>query len=311
MEFGVCLPNFPFGVQPSRDNIVAVAQAAERLGYASLWVSDHVLVSRDKPRYGNLYEALTTLAYVAGLTHRIRLGTSVLVLPQRNAILAAKQIATLDNLSGGRLIVGLGVGWMEDEFGRLGADFRRRGRHLNEAMRLMQILWQADEPEFDGEFYRFNQVLFGPQPAQPAGPPLWVGGASQAALQRVARLGHGWHADDSPLDQLQASSARLRQLAAEHGRPVEISLRRTVDLRPAAAAAGLLAAPTTGGGVKTGQWPGGSAGALRVEDLAHLQTFLDQIAAAGVSHLIFQFEHTSQPEHLAQIELFARQFLKD
>jgi probable F420-dependent oxidoreductase len=306
MKFGLCLPNFPFGVKPSRDNIVGIAQAAERLNYDSVWVSDHVLAPKDKPRYGHIYEALTTMAYLAGMTKRILFGTSVLVLPQRDAILAAKQIATLDDLSGGRVIIGVGVGWIEGEYHNLGADFQRRGRHLNEAMQMMKALWQDDDPHFEGEFYRFKDVLFGPKPAQPGGPPLWVGGGSEAALRRIAMLGDGWHADDAPLDQLQAVVARLRQMTAENGRSVDISLRRTVDLRPAAAEAGLLTAPTSGGGIKIERWPGSSTGAL-IGSLAEIKSYINQIAEIGVTHLIFQFEHNTQAEHLAQIELFAKE----
>lgn len=307
MKFGICLPNFPFGVKPSREHIVDIALAAERLNYDSLWVSDHVLVPKDKPRYGYIYEVLTTIAYLAGMTRRIHFGTSVLVLPQRDAILAAKQIATLDDLSGGRLIIGVGAGWIEGEYNNLGANFRRRGKHLNEAIQVLKTLWQADEPQVEGEFYNFKDVLFGPKPAQPGGPPIWVGGASQAAIRRIALLGDGWHADDSPLEQLQAVTAQLRAMTAENNRSVEISLRRTVDLRPAAAEAGLIAAPTTGGGVDpAGRWPGGSAGAL-TGTLADVNRFIDRVAELGVSHFIFQFEHTTQAEHLAQIELFAKE----
>jgi probable F420-dependent oxidoreductase len=307
MKFGLCLPNFPFGVKPSRDNIVAIAQAAERLKYDSVWVSDHILVPKDKPRYGHIYEVITTMAYLAGMTKRIYLGTSVLVLPMRDAILAAKQIATLDDLSGGRLIIGVGVGWIEGEYNNLGADFHRRGRHLNEAIQVLKTLWQDDDPHFEGEFYNIKDVLFGPKPAQAGGPPIWVGGASEAAIRRMATLGDGWNADDAPLDQLQAVTAQLRQMTAENGRSVEVSLRRTVDLRPVAAEAGLLAEPSTGGGIdQAGRWPGGTASAL-TGSLAEIKSFINQVAELGVSHFIFQFEHNTQEEHLAQIELFAKE----
>ncbi|MFN8458280.1 MAG: LLM class F420-dependent oxidoreductase [Anaerolineae bacterium] len=308
MKFGVCLPNFPFGVKPSRDNIAGIAQAAERLNYDSIWVSDHVLVPKDKPRYGHIYEAFTTLAYLAGITQRVQLGTSVLVLPQRDAILAAKQIATLDDLSGGRVILGVGVGWMEGEYKNLGADFHRRGRHADEGLKVMKTLWQDDDPSFEGEFYNFKDVLFGPKPVQAGGPPLWIGGASEAAIRRMALLGDGWAADDAPLEQLKAVTAQLRQLTAQNGRTVEITLRRTTDLRPAAAAAGLLAAPTSGGGVKVGQWPGSSTGALN-GSLAEVKAAIEEVAEVGVTHLIFQFEHNTQEEHLAQMELFAREVI--
>ncbi len=306
MKFGVCLPNFPFGVNPSRETIVAIAQAAERLNYDSAWVSDHVLVPKDKPRYGHIYEVLTTMAYLAGMTERITLGTSVLVLPQRDAILAAKQIATLDDLSGGRVIIAVGVGWIEGEYNNLRADFHRRGKHLNEAMQVMKTLWQDDDPQFAGEFYNFKDVLFGPKPAQAGGPPLWVGGASEAAIRRIAVLGDGWNADDASLEQLKSVTEQVRQLTAENGRSVEISLRRTVDLRAAAVEAGLLEVPTTGGGVdQAGRWPGAAAGALS-GSLAKVKDFIHQAAALGVSHFIFQFEHNTQEEHLAQMELFAQ-----
>jgi probable F420-dependent oxidoreductase len=308
MHFGVCLPNFPFGVRPSRDHIVAIAQAAERLHYASVWVSDHVLVPTDKPRYGQLYEVLTTLAYIAGITERIRLGTSVLVLPQRQAILAAKQIATLDDLSGGRVIVGVGAGWMEGEFANLGADFHRRGRHLDEGIHVMQALWRDETPQHAGSFYRFTDVLFGPKPSQAGGPAIWIGGASAAALRRAARLGDGWHADDVPLEQLHPLVAQLRRLAAQQQRSVEVSLRRTIDVRPAAAAGGLLPAPATGGGVHAGRWPGSNTGAL-TGTLEDISEFVDRLADIGVSHLICQFEHTTQAEHLAQMEWLAREIL--
>ena len=307
MKFGICLPNFPFGVKPSRDNIVGITLAAERLNYDSVWLSDHVLVPKDKPRYGHIYEVLTTMAYLAGMTQRIHFGTSVLILPQRDAILTAKQIATLDDLSGGRVIIGVGAGWIEGEYNNLGADFHRRGKHLNEAIQVMKRLWQEDTPHFEGEFYNFKDVLFGPKPAQPGGPPIWVGGSSEAAIRRIALLGDGWNADDSPLDQLQAVTEQLRTMTTANKRFVEISLRRTVDLRPAAAEAGLITAPTTGGGVdQAGRWPGGTAGAL-TGTLAEIKSFIDQVAEIGVSHFIFQFEHNTQEEHLAQIELFAKE----
>lgn len=308
MDFGVCLPNFSFGVKPSKANIVEIAQAAERLNYNSVWVSDHILVSKEKPRYGHIYEVLITLAYLAGITQRVRLGTSILVVPQRDAILAAKQIATLDDLSDGRVILGVGVGWMDDEFQNLGADFHNRGRHTNEALRLMKALWQDDDPQFEGEFYSFKNVLFGPKPVQPGGPPVWVGGASNAAFKRIELLGDGWNADDVQLEPLKEAIQQLNDIAAKRGRPVEISLRRTVDLRPAAAKAGLLDSPSSESGIKTGRWPGSSAGAFS-GSLEETKAYLEQVAQAGVSHFIFQFEHASQQEHLAQMELFANQVM--
>jgi probable F420-dependent oxidoreductase len=306
MQFGVCLPNFPFGIHPSTEAIAAVAQAAERLQYDSVWVSDHVLVPTDRPRYGHVYEALTTLAYVAGKTERLRLGVSVLVLPQRHAILAAKQLATLDNLSGGRLIVGVGVGWMQGEFDNLGADFHRRGRHTDEALRVLKCLWQEEQPQFSGAFYRFRDVLFAPKPMQPGGPPIWIGGNSAAAWRRAVTLADGWHADDVPLEHLRTVSQQLQDMARAQGRTTTVSLRRTVDLRPAAAAAGRLATPEAAGGITGERWPGSSTGAL-TGTLDEVRNVLHQAAALGVSHFICQFEHATPAEHLVQMELFAQE----
>jgi probable F420-dependent oxidoreductase len=233
----------------------------------------------------------------------------VLVLPQRHAILAAKQIATLDNLSGGRVILGVGVGWMQGEFDNLGADFHRRGRHTDEALRVLKTLWQEEHPQFAGEFYRFRNVLFGPKPMQPGGPPIWVGGNSEPAFRRAVTLADGWHADDVPLDQLRTVSQQLQARAQAQGRAVTISLRRTVDLRPAVAAMGRLPTPGNTGGIKAGQWPGSTTDAL-TGTLEEVNTVLQQIAALGVSHFVCQFEHTTQEEHLAQMALFSQECMR-
>lgn len=305
MQFGVCLPTFPFGVVPSTASVVEVARAAEELSYDSVWASDHVLPPADKPRYGHLYEAVTTLSFLAGITRRVRLGISVLVLPQRNAILVAKQIATLDVLSGGRVILGVGAGWIDGEFRALGADFQRRGRHLDEGIRVLKTLWQDPDPRFTGEFYRFEGVLFEPRPIQSGGPPLWVGGYTEVALRRAAQLGDAWHADDLTLDRLDAMRRKLQALAAEAGRSVQVTLRRTVDMRSAAVEAGVLSSPAAGGGTHTGRFPAASAGAL-AGSLAEIETAVRQAAAVGVTHFICQFEHASQEEHLTSMELFAK-----
>ena len=311
MEFGVCLPNFTFGAEPTKANILEVAQTAESLSYDSVWTSDHVLVTKDKPRYGTIFEALTTLAYVAGATKKVRLGTSVLVVPQRDAILVAKQVATIDALSEGRVILGIGVGWMDDEYANLGAQFNNRGRRMDEALKMMKVLWVEDDPQFEGEFYNFTSAIFGPKPSQTGGPPILVGGASDAAINRIASLGDGWHADDSSLEELEEVTTRLRSMSDESGRPpAQISLRRTVDLRPVAADMGLLDKPSKDSGIKTGdRWPGSSTGAL-TGSLEDITAYIDQAVSLGVSHLIYQFEASTQEECLIQMDLAAREVNK-
>jgi probable F420-dependent oxidoreductase len=304
MKFGICLPTYPFGMQPSREAIEKVARAGERLGYDSLWTSDHILPPRDKPRYGNLYEALTTLAFLAGITTRVGLGTSVLVLPLRDPRLVAKQVATIDALSGGRVILGIGVGWMEDEFRNVGAEFRRRGRRVDEAIRAMRTLWTEPDPVFAGEFYQFRDVFCEPRPARAGGPRLEIGGYGAATLRRTATLGDAWHADDMTPDKLAEMGRELRALAQAKGRNVSITLRRTVDVRPAAAAAGRLVPPTEAGGIQAGKWTGGTAGALS-GSADDIRRGVEEVAALGVDHFVCQFEQANLEEHIASVEVFA------
>lgn len=189
---GIAIPHFGRNLSP--DSVYSVAKAAEELGYDSIWTTDHVVVdpSNYYP-YGRIYESIAVLAAIGSVTERIRIGTSIIVIPMRNAVLTAKQLATIDSLTGGRLIVGLGVGWNWQEFRNLGADFKRRGRIEEESIKLMKTLWSGERPVFAGEFYRVENAVFEPLPAQPGGPPIWLGGNSRVALERALRLADGWH----------------------------------------------------------------------------------------------------------------------
>lgn len=297
MQFGVCLPNFQFGVSPSREAILGIAQEAESLGYDSVWVSDHLLVPRANPRFGRLFEVLTTLAYIGGATQHIALGTSIIVVPYRNAITIAKQAATIDVLTGGRMIIGVGAGWIEGEFENLGVAYESRGARLNESLAVMQALWTEDDPHFDGDFYQFSDVIFEPKPAQVGGIPIWVGGHSTYALQRAARYGAAWHPDDMPVDQLSDYIQRLDEMRGD--REVGVSLRRTVDLRPA------LLDDAMAVGEAEGRWEGSSATTLR-GSTNDIVDEINAVATLGVDYFICQFEHQSQEEHLAQLRLFAQ-----
>jgi probable F420-dependent oxidoreductase len=205
MRFGVHLGNFG-GAIPAGD-ILTLAAAADRLGYDSVWASDHILTPEQfdsvYPYPGTVftpdtastvYEPLTTLAYVAGAAARVRVGTSVLVIPQRNSLILAKQIATLDALSGGRVEIGVGAGWMREEFDILGAPFADRAAVLDEYLALWQTVWTEAIPEFHGRFVDLPPCRFGPLPAQPGGPPISIGGNSARSLRRAAAGGWGWHA---------------------------------------------------------------------------------------------------------------------
>jgi probable F420-dependent oxidoreductase len=222
MRFGVALPNF--GALGTRDVMVEVAREAEALGFDSVWTTDHVMVpvGFEEP-YGQILESLMTLGYLACATQRVGLGTSILVLPQREPVLMAKQIATLDHLSGGRVILGVGAGWNEGEFGFLRADFASRGRRMDEIIRAMRALWTSPDPRFEGEFVSFSGALFSPSPVQPGGPPIWIGGTAQSALRRAAQLGDAWHASADSLEDFAAGMRRVHALS--DGRQVLGTLR--------------------------------------------------------------------------------------
>ena len=218
MHFGIGLPHFR--QVASTEAIGTVAQAAEALGFDSVWVSDHIVVPHSAiPRFGEVFfEPFTTLAYVAGQTRRIRLGTSVIILPYRNPLFMAKALATIDVLSGGRLIVGAAVGWLAEEFEALGIPFTERGARSDEALRVMRLLWTEAEPRFEGRFFRFAGIKAEPKPLQKPHPPIWIGGSSTAALKRAAEFAEAWHPSHRPVEDIAAGAAQFKELAKARGR---------------------------------------------------------------------------------------------
>lgn len=219
MEFGISLPTYPEGA--TVEGFVAVAQAAERLGYTSAWTTDHIIMPPEQAGpYASIFEPLMVLAYLAAQTESVRLGISVIVVPQRNGIVLAKELATLDHLSSGRLVVGVGAGWNEDEFRMLdsGERFHRRGAYLDETIRVWRHLWTDPSRPFSGRFYDLPEVAFGPLPLTAGGPPVWVGGSSAAARRRAGRIGAAWHPVNVPASEIEAQFAVVREAAAEAGR---------------------------------------------------------------------------------------------
>jgi len=231
MRFGIALPNFrPFG---TRRALVEIAQQAETLGYDSIWATDVVVQTRsaEDERFAYCLEALTLTAHLAALTTRIQLGVSVLVLAQRSPVLVAKEVATLDCLSEGRLVLGVGAGYHEMQFRWLGAEFTRRGQRLDEYIRVMRELWTASAPRFEGQYVAFSDVAFLPRPVQPEGPPIVIGGSSAGALRRVARLGDGWHPTGLTPAQFETGMKQIRALANERRVEGSLRIRTVVDRR--------------------------------------------------------------------------------
>ena len=189
MHYGVILPNYSAG--SSVDAIRRVAELAEELDFDSAWTTEHIIVGPEAvDPYGRVYDPLVTLGWIAGWTKRIGLGTSIVLVPLHHPMHLAKQVATLQELSGGRFTLGVGMGWHKDEFDFMGVEFEGRGRRADEAIRLMRALWSG-ERDFDGEFWSFHDATSEPHPSPQ--PEIWVGGSSPRAVRRARELGDAWH----------------------------------------------------------------------------------------------------------------------
>jgi probable F420-dependent oxidoreductase len=218
MRFGLSLPHFRQVASP--EVIRQVAQRAEHLGYDGIWVSDHIIIPDSAvDRFGSMfYEPLTVLGFAAACTTRVRLGTTVLILPYRNPVVTAKVLATLDVLSGGRVTAGMAVGWTEDEFKALGVPFRERGALSDEYIAVFKSLWTQDNPTFHGHFVQFEHIAFEPKPVQRPHIPIWIGGNSKRAIRRAVALGDGWHPTRPLVGDVKLGLAYARELCAQRGR---------------------------------------------------------------------------------------------
>jgi probable F420-dependent oxidoreductase len=230
VQFGANI--FGVGALADPAALTDVARLAEDLGYHSVFVADHVVMPR---RLASKYpytrdggfpydpdldwlDPLVALGYLAGRTTRIRIGTSVTVLPMRHPIVTAKQIATADRLSGGRVIFGVGAGWMAEEFELLGASFADRGRRMDEYLALVKALWTERNPTFAGRYFNVSDCAVTPKPVQQPHVPVWIGGDSPAALRRAATFGDAWHSAGTSLAELPGKLARLDTALVAAGR---------------------------------------------------------------------------------------------
>ena len=285
MDFGLCLPNFQVGA--SAEGIEAGVDVVARMGWSTVWTTDHVLVPTDAAsEYGQIFDAILALAWVGARQPDVRLGTSVIVVPQRNAVVLAKELASLDSLSHGRVIAGVGVGWNEVEFGNLGmADrFHVRGAYLDETIRLWRHLWSGATEPFHGRFHSVDDFAFGPLPPQGANLPITIGGRSERALQRAGTLADGYHSTSTTPAQYVQRAASIRAAAAAAGRPEPVfSARVRVEAGDGAGAFALRGTP---------------------EEMA---TDVRAFADAGVSHLALSFATTDPVELVARAEHFDRE----
>jgi probable F420-dependent oxidoreductase len=227
MRVGVTFPNF-LSTEDQRQ-LVPIAQAADRLGFDSVWANDHLL------RLWGIHfmDALTMVSVAAGATQRVRLGTAVLLLPHHRAALLAHACASIDVLSGGRLMLGVGVGWSEEEFAALGVPLRERGARGDEALEVMKRLWQGGPQTFDGRFTQLSDSELGTAPLTPGGPPVWVGGSSDAALRRTLRYGSGWLGTGADPAALREIHERLERMGETLDRDAgELEIGATAGLVP-------------------------------------------------------------------------------
>jgi len=309
MDIGLTIPTR--GPLATREGIEAMTRQAETLGFDHLSLSDHLVVPRRiDSRYpysesgewagaasGDCFEQFTELAYLAAITSKVRLITAVAVIPYRAAMHSAKIIATIDVLSGGRMVLGVGAGWMREEFEALGAPaFEARGRVTDEYLQAFKILWSEDAPRFEGEHVRFDHVSFLPKPIQKA-VPIWVGGESPPAMRRTAKLGDVWFPIGNnprhPLDTLakfEGGLQRLRETAEKQGRdPGTIGLAYYAGWFDADKTATLASGERH---LLTG------TPAQLAEDIAGLE-------ALGVKDLVLNFQRDTLERSLAAIQHFA------
>jgi len=304
MRYGFYLPTR--GQSATSEALPQLVERAEALGFHSVVIGDHVVfpvrigskypytVSGIFPGGGDALEQLTLAAFVAAHTTRLRIVTSVMILPHRPPVLAAKMLATIDVLSGGRLSVGVGVGWLREEFEALGApDFERRGAVSDEILTIFKTLWTGAPVAFSGEFFRFPEVRCLPAPIQRPHPPIWIGGHSQAALRRVARHGDGWHpVGANPASMLAPAELReriaeLRRLVeAEHRDPSTITIAYKAPLYDVELSDGRAHRPFSG-------------------SAAQVTDDIGVYAKLGVHELIFDFRSDDLTQSLERMERFA------
>jgi probable F420-dependent oxidoreductase len=245
MQYGVVLPIWQLTVADAE----ALTTRAEALGLDAVFVPDHILAKPATTQHygGHWPDPFSLLAYLAGRTQRVRLGASVIVLPYRSALVAAKAAATVDQASRGRFIFGVGVGWDEAEFADLRLPFHERGRLSDDYIRAIKAAWAADVPEYRGSYASFSGATFSPRPVQRPHPPIWVGGApgavSSPAVRRCAELGDAWHPLGLSLDDIEKGFATVRDLAAQHGRRERPGLapRNLLDITDSAKGSGRAA----------------------------------------------------------------------
>ena len=306
MRYGFYLPTRgPLG---NPDDIAGIVQAGEALGYATIVIGDHIVfpvkvdspypytVDGSFPGQGDSMEQLSLMSFVAGITTKLRLVTSVMILPYRNPLATAKILATIDVLSKGRLTVGVGVGWMREEFEALGApDFDKRGAASDEYLEIFKKCWTEDPVSHDGEFYSFKELRCLPHPIQKPHPPIWIGGHSRPALRRAAKYGDGWQpvgatsASPLPPAEFRGLLDRLKQLTEAEGRDFDSLM---ISFK----------APS----YDPGQIPAGQDRLMFTGEPGRIAEDLRTYQALGVSEVVFDFRSPPLSQTIENMEHFMK-----
>jgi probable F420-dependent oxidoreductase len=288
IKSGIFLPTFwsDYGSRDIPQAMHEVAQSADALGFESVWSCDHIVAPPQHAGSARCLEPLILMASLAAQFPRLVVGTDVLVLPQRSAVLVAKQAATLSVLTGDRFVLGIGAGWNDAEFRLVGANFEKRGAHTDEAIRMMRALWRQTPVTFEGDFYRLQEAYFYPDPAGD-GPPIWVGGSSPAAVSRAARLGDAWmpfwgqwDAFTRDLDTFREQAQKIRQSA----RGAEVKIAANIPIRVA-----------------------GSAGQPADEIITAVRAYRE----AGLETVIWNIQSQDMDDYLHQMRLTAEQIVPE
>jgi len=293
MKLGICLLHY--GRPTEIPRMLEVARRAEERGLDSVWVTDHVIVpTQTNVIYReDMLDPLAVLPWLAGVTHRIALGTSVVILPYRSPIPVAKLLASVDVLSGGRLIVGAAIGWLEGEFDALDVPFKERVSRSEEALELFRTLWTQEHPTLETKRHRLHDVTFSPMPLQKPRPPLYVGGNSEGALRRVARLGDGWHATGSTVEAFGQGAETVRRFWKDAGREGEPAL----SLRIPILIDGVHRAAVDMSLIRGRHVIGGPVAKI-VEELRGYQ-------ALGCQHIALEVSYSTYPAILETIDIIA------
>lgn len=300
MKFGVCLTHY--GRKVERVELREAVGEIERLGFDSIWVTDHVVIPEGVREAQLIYrehmlEAFTVFSYLAAVSQRAQLGSSIIVLAYRNPLVMAKMLASIDVLSGGRVIFGAAAGYMEGEFNALGVPFEERGDVSDEYLRVIREVWTHDQTSFNGRYFNFDKVYTSPRPVQQPGPPVWIGGRSKRAMRRAVELGDGWHPIGLTAQEMKEGRAYMAGLCERRhiARVPVMSLRANLLIDRVSEPVG----PYAG---RAGNTPFKGGPSLIRDRVAEFEE-------AGVEHIVLDMATLSYPSFLRTIETFAAEVM--